>query len=309
DGYANWGRALFGLNRYQEAIPPLESAIKISPDDAALVTILAISYMKTGDVDKSRAALGKALNLNPVPPLLNNIAYELAEQNFDLERAKDCAEKAVREEEEASGKVELSGLQSSAVGYTSRLSAYWDTLGWVYFKMNDLLQAEKYLLAAWQFSQDPESADHLGKLYEKQGKNRAALHMYQLAHSATPLRTSRGGAAQPKDEADFDRALKRLGGKPDPGAAVTELNKMRSFQLPRIVRGTASAQFFVLLGPGKKVEAKFISGADSLKGVESTVTKANYKFTFPDSAPSRVAYTATLGCYPYSGCSIVFIMP
>jgi hypothetical protein len=91
--------------------------------------------------------------------------------------------------------------------------------------------------------------------------------------------------------------------------AQSDLNKLRTFALPRIVNGTASANFFVLLSPDGKVEAKFVSGAESLKPAEKALTRVNYKFIFPDHGPERIANNALLGCYPYSGCSLVFTPP
>src|SRR5438132_5111828 len=52
--------------------------------------------------------------------------------------------------------------------HTHRLGMYWDTLGWIYFRMGTLDQVEKYLSAAWNLLQDPVIGDHLGQLYEKQ---------------------------------------------------------------------------------------------------------------------------------------------
>jgi hypothetical protein len=50
--------------------------------------------------------------------------------------------------------------------------------------------------------------------------------------------------------------------------------------MPRNVTGTASAEFFVLIGPSDKIEAKFISGSDALKGAQKILrsTKFNLKF-------------------------------
>jgi len=48
--------------------------------------------------------------------------------------------------------------------------AYLDSLGWAYFKLNDLENAEKYLMKADRFvKDDPVIYDHLGDLYHKLG--------------------------------------------------------------------------------------------------------------------------------------------
>ena len=52
------------------------------------------------------------------------------------------------------------------------LAAYWDTLGWVYFRMGQFDKAENYLRPAWMMTQDPVIADHLQQVYDKQKKKR-----------------------------------------------------------------------------------------------------------------------------------------
>ena len=54
------------------------------------------------------------------------------------------------------------------------LAAAWDTLGWVHFRTDQFAEAEKYLNAGWNLTQDPVIADHLGQVYEKQGKKHQA---------------------------------------------------------------------------------------------------------------------------------------
>jgi hypothetical protein len=86
-----------------------------------------------------------------------------------------------------------------------------------------------------------------------------------------------------------------LGAQPDRMNAQADLNKVRTFALPRMVNGTASANFFVMLSPDGKIEAKFVSGTESLKAAEKVLTRVNYKFVFPDHGPERIAYNALLG--------------
>jgi tetratricopeptide (TPR) repeat protein len=64
-----------------------------------------------------------------------------------------------------------------AVGYVEEAltidpnnGAYLDSLGWAFFKLNDLERAEKYLLKALELvKSDPVIHDHLGDLYYKTG--------------------------------------------------------------------------------------------------------------------------------------------
>ena len=313
DGYSNLGIGLLYLKRYREAISSLQSAVNLFPERADLQMSLGTAYLNGGDLEKSRVAFGAALKLDSNPLMLNNIAYSLAEQNTDLEKAKEYAEKAVRDEEEASGATQLSEVQTSDLDHPRRLTMFWDTLGWVYSRSNDLVPAEAYLKAAWTLSASPVIGGHLGRLYEQQGKKEAALHMYQLAYTASPslivpLSTMRPPVFR-KDASVLEQDIHRLGGKPESSAFTDDLNHMRTFKLPNIVSGTAEAEFFLLIGPGGKTEAKFISGSDSLKGIQKTLESTNYNQPFPDEHPTRILRRGIVGCYQYTGCSFVLLSP
>jgi len=170
DGYTDLGMALLHLKRCREAVSSLESPVKLSPDWAPLQLNLGNAYLNTGDIDKSRSAFETALKLDSNPAILNDISYSLAERNTDLEKAKEYAEKAVRAEEVASATMQLSGLWASDLDHAPRLATFWDTLGWVYSRLNDLVPAEAYVKAAWTLNQRPVIGQHLGHVYEQQGK-------------------------------------------------------------------------------------------------------------------------------------------
>jgi tetratricopeptide (TPR) repeat protein len=311
DGYANLGIGLLYLKRYREAVSSLESAVKLSPDWAPLELSLGDAYLNAGDLDKSRLAFETAVKLDSNPVILNDVSYSLADRDTDLEKAKEYADKAVRAEEEAAATVQLSGLQASDLDHASRLATFWDTLGWVYSRLNNFVLAEAYIKAAWTLNQSPVIGQHLGHVYEQQGKKLAALHAYQLAYTASPSRIVQ---YQPhltpaliKDASDLEKDIRRLGGKLESMDFMDELNHARTFKIPRIVGGTASAEFFVLIGPGDKVEAKFISGSDSLKGAQKILESTNFNLKFPDAYPTRIVRRGIVGCYQYGGCSFVLI--
>jgi tetratricopeptide (TPR) repeat protein/transglutaminase-like putative cysteine protease len=313
DGYANLGIALVYLKRYREAVSSLESAVKLSPDWAPLQLTLGNAYLNTGDMDKSRSAFETALKLDSTPAMLNEISYSLAERNTDLDKAKEYAEKAVLDEEEASTAIQLSGPQTSDLDHARRLTMFWDTLGWVNYRLNDLVAAEGYLKAAWTISQSPVIGRHLGEVYEHQKKTAAALHMYELAYSATPslpvLPRPTDVPVFKKDASALEQDIHRLGGKPESSAFIDDLNHMRTFKLPRIVSGTATAEFLLLIEPGGKAEAKFISGSDSLKGIQKALESTSFNLKFPDDHPTRILRRGIVGCYQYTGCSFVLIPP
>jgi tetratricopeptide (TPR) repeat protein len=313
DAFSNLGAALFALKRYAEAAEAVEAAVKVHPDRPGLYTQLGSNYLHAGDDEKSVAAFRKAVAIDPRPLWFNNIGYDLADANKQLPMALEYAGKAVREEEEASAKVNLPDLRKEDLGHASALAIYWDTLGWVYFRMGNLDQAEKYLNSSWLLAQDPEVADHLGQLYEKQSRKEAAIHIYRMALYRFSLRPN---ALQESDEKKESRSrLEHL----SPGSAddsrtmpaiSDELSRMRTFKLPRLVPKSASAEFFLLLAPGSKVEdVKFISGSKELESSAQALRAIDFKPLFPDQGPARLLRRGILACYEYSGCSLVLYNP
>jgi tetratricopeptide (TPR) repeat protein len=234
----------------------------------------------------------------------------MADANKNLPLSLEYAQKAVREEEEASAKVQLADLKVEDLAHTSNLAAYWDTLGWVYFRMGNVEQAEKYLDAAWTTSQDPVVADHLGQISEQQHRKQAALHMYRLALAASP------GTSHLADFMKQERTrIEHLGGSADArlGIEADELKSMSKIQLPRLISGSASAEFFIMFAPdprapGFKVESiQFISGSEKMKFAGGALTSHGFKVLFPDSGPTRLIRRGILGCYQITGCSFVLL--
>jgi len=228
----------------------------------------------------------------------------------------------VRAEEEASTKIELSKLRLEDLAHTQQLAAYWDTLGWVHNRMSNLEQAEKYLDAAWKISQHGVTASHLCHVYERLHKTQAAIQMCQFALYRIPLA---GGPGMALGASEMEDARKRLAhlqalaaGSPKPQNLVATsdaINRMNVFKLPRLVPGTASAEFFVLLaantgsGTFKIQDVKFISGSDNIKDASKLLTSVNFNFPSPDKTPARFVRRGILGCYQYTGCSFVLLDP
>ena len=299
------GGAFFAAKRYAEAAATMESAIKLTPDHPGPYVQLGSAYLRSGNDDKAVAAFKKAVEIDPQPLWANNIGYALAEANKQLPLALEYAEKAVQGEEEASAKVQLSDLKNEDLGYTSSLAAYWDTLGWVHFRMGDYEKAEKYLNAAWALSGGPVEADHLGQVYEKQGKKQAAIHTYQLA-----LAVNIGKLGMTDGQLETRTRLEHL----HPGASdsitlvnsTSELSTMRTFKVAGLSQKSGTAEFFLLFGPGPKVEdVKFISGSDQLKSAVKVVSTILFKVVFPDDGPTRLLRRAMLSCSAISGCNLV----
>jgi tetratricopeptide (TPR) repeat protein len=298
DAQANLGSSQSALKHYSEAASEFEAAVKLSPSKVSLRVMLGDSYLAAGSAEKARAAFQEAISLDPSSTVLNDIAYDLAEKNIDLDAAKGYAEKAVLQEEQSSAQVQVDGIKPADVERTVKLAMFWDTLGWIYFRMNDFEHAEKYLKTAWAISQDPTIGEHLGRVYEQHHQTQLAIHTYQLALGAGSF-----GA----DNTVIKNDIKRLGGTPDTYAGSSDLSQMRTIHLPRVVSGKAQAEFFFVFGAAGKTEARFISGTESLKSATKTIASARFSISLPDENPAHLVLRGIVGCYPYSGCSIVMM--
>ena len=112
------------------------------------------------------------MDKDSAPLTLNDAAYTLADNNLLLPDALRYAKEAVEGAEEDTADIDLENLTLKDLQTVPVLAAYWDTLGWVYFRMGQFDQAENYLRPAWMMTQDPVIADHLQQVYDKQKKKR-----------------------------------------------------------------------------------------------------------------------------------------
>src|ERR1700741_1038963 len=179
--HAGLGSMYSEWHKYDLAAPELEKAASLSPESAELQVSLGDAYLNLGQDDKALATFDHAVELSATPLVWNNIAYQLSLKKAHLERAQQYAESAVSATAAALRNISLDRLTQQELPLVSSLIAYWDTLGWVHFAEGDLDTAEKYVGAAWALGHHGEVGDHLGQIYEKEGKKDRALRTYELA--------------------------------------------------------------------------------------------------------------------------------
>ncbi len=309
DAPPNLGALLTDQKLYAEAIPQLQAALKLYPKNAIATADLAQAYILSGDLEKGHAALQQAVDLGAGALAYNNIAYSLAESKQDLPEALDYAQTAVHQEEVASQTTDLSKLTPADLAHPSTLAAYWDTLGWVDFRLGHLADAEDYLNAAWKLTQSGTGADHLAQVYEQDHKKGDAARMYHFALETTERRVtgSRADAIRARlkvldPEGDYS-SIQLQHRTYTPG---DQLTNDRTVKLARIVPGTVQADFFLLFGPGPKVEdAEFVSGSDELKPAIEVLSSTTFQVVFPKGSTARILRRAMLMCTEVTGCSAV----
>jgi tetratricopeptide (TPR) repeat protein len=197
DGWVFLSSIYVSKNRFAEALPILEAAIKVVPDDFRVNFLLGVAYNRSGRNQEAALTLEKARQINPrdidaigqlalvyeqlkqqdeadslyeealrLDPhnylILNNYSYSLAERDVQLERALEMAKTAVDAE--------------------PGLASYLDTIGWVYYRLGRYEQAENYVKKAVTSGEASAVVfEHLGDIYYKLNKPSEALEQWNAA--------------------------------------------------------------------------------------------------------------------------------
>jgi tetratricopeptide (TPR) repeat protein len=151
DLYVNLSQIYLQAKKYSEAEKILRRAADRKMDGERVRFQLATVYERQKEFDRAETLFRDLLKENPKnATVLNYIGYMLADRGVRLDEAVRYVEQALEIE--------------------PNNGAYLDSLGWAYFKLNELEKAEKYLLRAAELvKNDPVIQDHLGDLYFKAG--------------------------------------------------------------------------------------------------------------------------------------------
>ncbi|HEY6333561.1 MAG TPA: tetratricopeptide repeat protein, partial [Blastocatellia bacterium] len=112
---------------------------------------------------------------------MNDLGYSLAEQNKNLDEALQLTQRAVDAQ--------------------PKNASFFDTIGWVCFKMGKLDDAEKYLVKATQTgTKSPAIFEHLGDVFKERGNSEHAIEAWKTALS---LATDPGQVSSLKAKLDL----------------------------------------------------------------------------------------------------------
>jgi tetratricopeptide (TPR) repeat protein len=302
DKYAHGilGHQYVEMERYADAIPVLEKAISLSSEDASLHVEMGTAYLNLNQNEQALASFARAAELSPTPNTWNNVAYQLALKRVNLDRAQQYAESAVAAVTAESRNFTISRVTPRELGVVESLAAYWDTLGWVLFARGDLNGAEKLVAASWWIGQHSEVGDHLGQIYEKQGRRDEAVKVYAAALNAErPATATRDRLAALVGRDAVDAVIKKH-------AAV--LTSMRAVNVAVPAPAPGSADFFVLLGAGNDIEAaSFIAGDDTLRGMTDGLRTARLGDVIPNGSQAKLIRRGTLKCEAKTACTLTLI--
>lgn len=161
----------------------LEEGVARFPDNAEIRYHLGLVLEKSGERETAMATMEEVLLRDPEHvEALNYVAYNLAEQSKDLDRALRL--------------VNLALAQKSAAHIL-------DTLGWIHYQAGRYAEARVALeQAAAEISSDPVIWQHLGDTYRALGLEADAVQAYRHALEFDP------------DNPDLHQRLKLLEGEP-----------------------------------------------------------------------------------------------
>jgi tetratricopeptide (TPR) repeat protein len=285
--HAGLGALYLMLKRFPESVAELEKAASVQPNNPLLLASLGQAYLGAGDTQKGMASFDKAITLAPTPVVWNNVAYSMAEQDTELKRASGYADAAIGAAETQLRDVSLANLRFPDVANTQLLFNLWDTKGWVLFKSGDIDQAQSYILAAWQGTQNGAVAEHLGDLADKKGQRDQAVQWYVTSLAAqSPSFTARDKL---KSRGVAGSGLDTMIAK-----ARRDVVSERTTKLDAIQAGTAD--FFLLVGLAGIEDVKFIKGEESLRGFAGALKSVAVLMKFPPASKVHVVRRVKLTC-------------
>jgi tetratricopeptide (TPR) repeat protein len=171
--------------RFADEVKTLDSAEALSktePEKQAIIFQRGAMFEREKSYDQAEREFRKVIQSDPNnAEALNYLGYMFADQNMRLSEAQDLIKRA---------------LDLEPNNY-----AFLDSMGWVYYRMNKLDDAERELTRSIQIeSKDPTIHDHLGDVYFKEGKLKEAIAQWQSSVQEA--------ATTPNSDVDSDELAK-----------------------------------------------------------------------------------------------------
>ena len=308
------GRAYVANGRAKDAVALYLKALELAedPDNSGqLYYAMGQAYAALPDDEKAFASFEKALTEHATPDQFNTAAWALGDVGLHLKESLEWSQRAVTTVAKQTMDISADDAGVSEFALMGELAAYWDTLGWIKFKMGDNAAAERYLRASWELGQFPIVGEHLAEVYEKLGETAKAATICNMAAVAVGP-----GRSDPKIEEEMGRLRPYL--KPQPGHrgpvdGSMALSDLRVFTVPyqaKLANKTSIAHFTISIVNGPRADnVIFDSGAAELRNAVATLASAKYPQSFPDETRARVIRKATLSCSVYTKGCVVVLMP
>ena len=149
--------------KFKDAEKTLLTAEKFFKNKEGYHFMLGSMYERQKDYEKAEKTFKKVIELNPKhAAALNYLGYMLADRGVRLDESLSLIQKAV--------------------DLDPNNGAYLDSLGWAYFKLNRVDEAETYLKKALdRVRKDPTIHEHLGDVYYQKGQYADARAAWELS--------------------------------------------------------------------------------------------------------------------------------
>jgi tetratricopeptide (TPR) repeat protein len=297
DALFRLGTAYLALHQPQQAVPVLERSTARLPQYVAAHFALGRAYLETHQDALALETFRTVLTLDDSESRMNGVAYILAEHSSSLDIAETWSQRSIEVIERELNDTSLANLPSQTWTRVTRLSEYWDTMGWIKYQQGKMNAAEKYILAAWQIADDFVIGTHLGRIYETLGRKNDAAEMYLAALNTIPPEQSLND--------DFTEIRKRLsdivGGDEQLDDQLAQARKKKSpWRMVSIADpdGTQGiAQYTVIIDANSKVvDLAATSSDDPLSSLNDAVRAAVMPETFPDDTLRKLPRLSTLSC-------------
>ncbi len=153
--------------RNQESFDLMDKAVKNLPNSPELIYDYAMAAERLGKLDVMESELRKVIRIkSDYAAAYNALGYSYADRNIKLDEAKSLVETALK-------------LQPND-------HYMLDSLGWVHYRLGNLMLAAENLRKAYSIQADPEIAAHLGEVLWKQGLQEEAKKVWGLALKEHP---------------------------------------------------------------------------------------------------------------------------
>jgi tetratricopeptide (TPR) repeat protein len=160
--YIYLGDLYYSQGKMELGIAQFEKVLVLQPKNTEALLQVGAFYLDHQKHSEGIGLLKRCVEADPGHgDCLNALGYAYAEDNIQLDDAKDMIAKALAMEPEN--------------------AAFLDSLGWVYFKQGKFEDALVLLRKAVAKEEDPAIYDHMGDVYEKLGQSDKALEMWHKA--------------------------------------------------------------------------------------------------------------------------------
>lgn len=184
----NWEAAIGAFERAEARSTAVGEESDSPEGSAEFYYWYGVACDRAGQLDRSEAQFRRAIQKKPdYHEALNHLAYQWAERGTNLAEAMELSLRSLELQPEE--------------------PAYWDTLGWIYYKMGDPTNALHWVGRAAAQIHDPEVADHMGDILWVLGREDEALEWWRRSLTLDPTNPSVRYKLETKDHSRPSSAI------------------------------------------------------------------------------------------------------